>query len=141
LERRVSYLAGVDKPTGAQLAFSAPFEIEESNTPDEYYLKIKNGSSDFMYSPDGDAAGYPSINDAKLAMEKVILNGVQETKFQVLDANGTVIPGPPFSGGAPNFTFRLVCADQVLAISANDYATAMDAYNDIINIAVPLFTD
>ncbi len=142
LERRVSYLAGVDKPTADLLAFGANFKVIESiPNPDQYYLQIEdNTSAIFMYSPGGPTTGYSSIAEAKLAMEKVILNGIDLFKFEVLDINGTVIPGPPFVGGAPNFTFRLKCGDEVLAVSANSYVTANAAYQDIVNIAVPLFT-
>lgn len=144
LERRVSYLAGVDKPTADMLAFGSTFKITESiPNPDQYYLEIEDTLFvNFMYSPGRDITGFPSVNEAKLAMEKVILNGIQLDKYEVLDATGTVIPGPPFSGGTADFSFRLKCGDEILAVSERtDYATPGDAYADIVNIAVPLFTN
>ena len=143
LERRVSYLAGVDKPTADLLAFSSNFKIIESiPNPDQYYLEIEdNAAVDFMYSPGGPTTGYPSIAEAKLAMEKVILNGIQLFNFQIIDANGDPIP-TPYTTGAPPYRFRLICGDnEVLAISASTYLTGALAYADVNPKAVDLFTD
>lgn len=144
LERRVSYLAGVDKPTADLLAFSANFKIIESvPNPDQYFLQIEDTSSAiYMYSPGGPTTGYPSIADAKLAMEKVILNGIQLYNYQVIDANGDPIPAPYTTGATP-YRFRLICGSggDVLAISSNTYATGVLAYADLDPKAVDLFTN
>lgn len=142
LERRVSYLAGVDKPTAALLSFSPNFKITESlPNPDQYYLEIEdNASVDFMFSPGGPTTGYPSVAEAKLAMEKVILNGIQLDKYQVIDMTDVVIP-PPYTNATVNCRFRMVCNDEVLAVSAIVYTQADLAFNAATNIAVPLFTN
>lgn len=143
LERRVSFLAGMDKPTADSLAFSPNLKITESVlNPDQYYLEIEDASFvDFMYNPGGPDTGFASIAAAKLAMERVVLNGIQLDKYQVIDANDAVISAPYTSGAVP-YRFRLICGNnEVLAVSANTYATGLLAITDAETVAVPLFTN
>ena len=145
LERRVSYLNGVDKPVASMLAFTDNFKITESVTPDEYYLEIEdNTAADLMYSPGGTLTGYPSTDEARLALEIVIINGVRSDKYQVRDATGIIIEDPtllPPAGTTAPFSFVLTCNGEVIAISADTYAFPADAWNDVTTKAVPIIAD
>lgn len=134
LERRSSYLAGVDKPTADLLAFSPNFFVTESLTPDEFYFEIQDNSANILLRSIGaDATGYPSVAEAKYALELVVINGVQLEKFRYFDAVNLPIPdplNPPIIAIAP-FHYDLVCGDETLGRSYVPYATLAAAIADV----------
>lgn len=133
LERRSSYLGGVDKPTAAMLAFSPNFIVTESLTPDEFYFEIQDNATNILLrSIDADANGYASIDAAKLALELVVVNGVQMEKFRFFDQNDLPVPdplNPPLSVVYP-LHYDLVCGDGTLGRSFTPYMTGAAALTD-----------
>ncbi len=125
LERRVSYLTGVDKPLPSSLAFSANFDIRPAGAPDEYYLAIEDSLvRDLVWSPGGQATGYPGIDEAKEAMETLITVGLTPESFVIYDSNNFVITNPLF--GTPPFRFEVVCDGMLVGINAQEYTNAGD---------------
>ena len=132
LERRVSYLAGVDKPTADLLAFSPNFIINQATTPAEYYFEIQDLSTNVLLRSIGAITnGYPSANDAKLALELVVINGVQPEKYYFFDANNLPIPDPsnPPPGIVSPYHYDIICGDKVLGRSVPDNSLADTASN------------
>lgn len=133
LERRSSYLAGVDKPLASDLQFSSGFIITEAITPDEFYFEIQDGASNILLRSIGaDINGFASVSDAKAALELVVVNGVNFEKFRFFDANNSPVPdplNPPLSTVFP-LHYDLVCGDQTLGRSFTAYMSGIAALTD-----------
>lgn len=126
LERRVEFLTGVDTQPLNQLAFSYNFQIRPATNPDEYYLAVLDPITtiDLIYSIGGPVSGYPSTDEARGAMELLIVNGVQSEKYNVYDSNNLLIPdpeNPPVAAVAPYY-FTIECDGQQLGKSASTYS-------------------
>lgn len=126
LERRASYLAGVDKPTADSLSFSPNFKILAAVAPDEYYFEIEDNLATVLLRSVGAVAnGYASIGAAKLDLEKVVINGVHLNNFRFYDGSNTLIPdvfNPP-PGLVPPFRYELTCGDGILGVCIAAYGT------------------
>jgi hypothetical protein len=126
LERRASYLAGVDKLTGDNLWFSPNFKILAAVTPDEYYFEIEDSFATVLLRSVGAVNnGFSSVAAAKLELEKVVINGVNLGRFRFYDGNNTFIPdisNPP-AGLTPPYRYEIACDDGVLGQSIAAYGT------------------
>lgn len=135
LERRTSYLAGINKPTAASLEFGPNFLVSESLTEDEYYFIVKdNALNPLLISLGGEASGYPSIDEAKLALELVVVNGVQREKIFFFDSNDVPVPDPlwPPAGTLFPLHYDLICGHKVLGRSYTPYMTGSAALADSV---------
>jgi cell fate (sporulation/competence/biofilm development) regulator YmcA (YheA/YmcA/DUF963 family) len=144
LERRVSYLCGVDKPLAASLAFSASFDVRAAVAPDEYYFAVENqtGPRDLVYSPGGPATGFPSIEDAKYALESLITIGLSPENYVMYNGNNDVITDPLVPGPSP-YRFEIICDEIISGVNAQSYPVAADfivMQQDIAD-AIQIITD
>lgn len=112
LEKRVDLLSGVDPRTAADLHFHANFVM--TATAPTLGFNITGALSAVVLR---NASVYETVDDWKLGMEKVLINGVNRERYQVIDANGDVVSPELLSPLAP-YTFRLVCgSSNVLGLS------------------------
>lgn len=116
LERRVSYLTGINKPNGDELAFTKKFDIKTGPTADEYYLEVNDGgfptpTVTYVYSFNYATVGFPTLLDAKLGMEKLVTSGAQRDQYSIYDSLNTLIPDPsaPPLTVVPPFHFIIYC--------------------------------
>lgn len=140
LERRVSYINGINRLPASSLAFSGNFQIIPAVAPDEYYIEIQTSlSTPILRSPGAILNGFPSIDAARLSLETIVINGVQVDKFIILDSNDLPIPDPtlpPPSAVAP-FHYVLVANEITLAESVSTFASATLAKTEITTSAQP----
>ncbi|HET6989946.1 MAG TPA: hypothetical protein VFJ43_01425, partial [Bacteroidia bacterium] len=97
LERRASFLCGVDRQLPSALAFGKNFDIRPATMVlDEYYLAIEDSTipRDLVYSTGGPDAGYPSTDAAREAMETLITIGLSPENFVMYDGSGNIITAP-----------------------------------------------
>jgi hypothetical protein len=131
LERRVSYLCGVDKPLPASLAFGVNFVIEVADDPDQYYLIILDDSSgeEYVYSPGGPDEGFPSLDEAKQGMETLITAALFIENFVMY--NGTGIITDPTNPGTGSFRFEIYCEGKLVGIGIKKYNVFANMQDDI----------
>ncbi len=121
LERRVSYLCGIDRQLPSALAFGANFDIRAAVAPDEYYLVIEDSVAirDLVYSAGGQATGYGSTDEARVAMESLITTSLFAENY-VMYNNSGVITDPALPGTGP-YRFKIFCEGVVVGINADVY--------------------
>ncbi len=152
LERRVSYLCGVDKPDGSELAFGKKFDIVVGPTADAYYLDVNDGgfptpTVHYVYSANYNTTGFPTHLAAQLGMEQLVLNGAQPEQYTIYDINNTPIPDPlnPPSGIVAPFHFTISCNGVAIGVNPSpDYSTltGTGSISDTINnVIIPIFLD
>jgi hypothetical protein len=100
LRRRASYLAGIDETDPDDLLFSDSFEF--ITVSDQTQIQVSNTTPTLLLTS---AGLYDTLEEAKLALEKMIINGVSKEKYAVDSDDGI------------NYYFTLVCDDEVLAVS------------------------
>ena len=107
LRRRASFLAGIEESKVDDLHFSEGFAVVQSG--DVFEIQISNSTPELLlksYEP------FESEADAKLALEKIILNGLNKFNYQVLSEDDL------------NYYFTLDCGGtDVLGISEKDNYT------------------
>ncbi|MEO5642816.1 MAG: hypothetical protein ABIQ40_19945 [Bacteroidia bacterium] len=131
LERRVSYLAGVNKPLPASLSFGINFDIRPATAPNEYFLAIVDSSlpNDLVYSIGGSLNGYPGIPEAKAAMELLITTLLFDENYVLYNSTG-VITDPTVPGTGP-YRFEIVCNGETVAAAVSSYASFPAMETDI----------
>ncbi|HEU4717995.1 MAG TPA: hypothetical protein VFU15_09180, partial [Bacteroidia bacterium] len=122
LERRASYLCGVDRPLPSALSFSVNFDIRVSGDPDEFYFAVLDNSvsRDLVYSPGATATGFPSTDDARVALESFIDIALTPENFVMYNGNNDVITDPLVPGPDP-YRFEVVCDGKLAGINAQSY--------------------
>ena len=86
LEKRVSLLSGIEEKTANDLNFSKNFVfVVPAIAGDSYKLQMENDASDTLFV----ANSFVSENVARLAAEKIIINGVCREKYQLIENGGT----------------------------------------------------
>ncbi|MBI3509746.1 MAG: hypothetical protein HY064_03715 [Bacteroidetes bacterium] len=127
LERRVSFLCGVDKPQPSILAFGVNFDIRVAANPDEFYFVVLDSSlpRDLVFSPGAIATGFESTDAAKGALELLIIAGLTPEHFVMFNVNNDVITDPMNPGPSP-YHFEIICEGNVLGINAQSYPMPAD---------------
>jgi hypothetical protein len=112
LERRASYLTGINRPLLSNLVFSSGFQYN-----------LPSGSG---YTFEINASGvvlrgletYATLDESKLALERAIINGAQNGRYIVKNTTGDIVrdiqAGDVCDSGA-DYTLELWCADEPLA--------------------------
>jgi hypothetical protein len=102
LRRRASFLVGIDEPKVDSLHFSAGFRIIPSG--ENFLIHVSNDVPRLILKS---YEAFEAKNEAKLGLEKMILNGLNKDNFQVLSEDGGI-----------NYYFTLDCGSyDVLGIS------------------------
>jgi len=105
LRQRTSFLAGIDETESDDLIFSPQLAIVPSG--DDFVIQISNGVPELLlksFEPWG------TEEEAKLALEKMVLNGLVKENYQVLSEDGST-----------NFYFTLDCGGyDILGISERE---------------------
>jgi len=107
LRRRASFLTGIDEPKIENLHFSASLAIVQSG--DNFEIQVSNSVPELILKS---FESFSSETEANLALEKLIINGQDKTKYQVVSDDG-----------GTGYYFMLNCGDsEVLGISErSDY--------------------
>lgn len=120
LERRVSYLAGVDKPLPSSLAFGSNFQIMPAG-PDEYYIVVTPGGPlGYVTGTPGPGIFYQSINEAKEAMEVLITAGMDAESYVMYNGFNQIITNPAHPGSRP-YRFEVICNGVTLGNNTQQY--------------------
>lgn len=103
LERRVSLLNGVPPRTSSDLNYHNNFVMTNVAPTLEFEIKDNTLANVLINNQT-----YPTVNDWKLAIEKVLINGVNNERYEILDNFGNPVTpeNPPVN---PPFTYRLKC--------------------------------
>ncbi len=105
LRRRTSFLVGIDEPKVENIHFSSGFEIFRLG--DSFVVRVTNAVPELLLNS---YEGYESENEAKLLLEKMILNGLDKDNYKVLSEDGGI-----------NYYFTLDCGGyDVLGISEKE---------------------
>lgn len=126
LRRRAGFLAGIDEPKVENLNFSAAFEIVQSG--DQFEIRVSNPVPEILLKSNG---LFSSETEAKLALEKMIINGLDKAKYQVVSDDGET-----------SYYFSLNCDSETLAVSErSDYPDDLPggALDTDIDVLVQLF--
>lgn len=139
LERRVSYLCGVNKPQPSSLAFGLNFDIRIATNPDEYYFVVLDSTAprDLVFSPGAIASGFTSTNAAKAALESFITTALTPEHFVMYNGNNDVITDTSTPGPAP-YRFEVICENNVVGINAQPYPLAADFVTMLGDISTAL---
>ncbi len=129
LRRRASFLVGIDESVVDDLNFSPGFDIVQ--TGDVFNINISNSIPELLlksYEP------FDSLEEAKLALEKMVINGLCKDNYQMLSEDGGI-----------NYYFTLDCGGtDILGISERedypDNAVGGDLDNDIDEL-IQLFSN
>lgn len=129
LRQRASFLVGIDETEPEDLQFSSNFAIVPSG--DDYAINVSNSTPTLLLKS---YESYETEEEAKLALEKMIINGVCKDNFAVLsEDDGT------------NWYFAFDCGGyDVMGISEReDYPDDLEggALDQDIDELVQLFTD
>ncbi len=110
LEKRASLLTGIDPRIIADLYFNDNFKMTGTIPALEFTIFEDTTPTAAAVLRNNTGISYETVDDWKFAIEKVIINGVQRERYQVLDNLGQVIDAehPATPGNAP-YTYRLVC--------------------------------
>ncbi|MFA8436119.1 MAG: hypothetical protein ACEPOZ_16495 [Marinifilaceae bacterium] len=100
LRRRVSYLAGIDESSADDLVFTNSFAIVASG--DTVRIHVCNASSELLLKSD---ECFKNEEEARLALEKMIVCGICKENYQVL------------SDGDTSYYFLLECGNEVVGVS------------------------
>jgi hypothetical protein len=129
LRRRASFLTGIDEPKIENLHFSSGFAIVQSG--DNFEIRVSNAVPELLLKS---GEPFKSEPEAKLALEKLVINGLDKNNYQRLSEDG----------GA-NWYFKLICnGSEVLGISErSDYPDnlAGGEMDTDINELVQVFTN
>ncbi|MEJ2595992.1 MAG: hypothetical protein P8100_12905, partial [bacterium] len=108
LEKRVSLLSGIQERLAGELRFSDNFVIVAPATSgDPYQLQINNDAAVTLFVADM----LETEDDARLAAEKIIVNGVTKDNYLIIDTDS-------------GFAVILSCAENILAVSdRSDFAS------------------
>ncbi|MGZ4078085.1 MAG: hypothetical protein ACXVDW_11400, partial [Bacteroidia bacterium] len=132
LEKRVDLLTGVDPRTPADLFFHARFKMTNVIPTLEFEIYDNDTFSNILLRS---ASVYKTVDDWKLGIEEVIVNGVNRERYDILDNAGNPIgPDNPATPTNGPYKFRLTCdAGNLLGLSplAVTYLTITDAENAI----------
>ncbi|MBN2486381.1 MAG: hypothetical protein JXB34_10450 [Bacteroidales bacterium] len=100
LQRRVSYLSGIDERLPDTLVFSNSFGIVPSGTG--YNLTVSNSAPEVLLQ---NFETYIDEDQAKSALEVLIVNGVSKERYKKLTDDGL------------NYYFVIECNDEIIGIS------------------------
>jgi hypothetical protein len=110
LAKRVSLLTGIDEPQPSELVFSPNFNISESIG--EYSFLINNSVPEDLLKS---SKSYESLDEAKLAIEDLIVSGVLRKNYQIVTDDDA------------NYSIELYCGDELIAESVKiDYTSESD---------------
>lgn len=131
LEQRVSMLTGIEEQKVSQLVFSPRFKI--TGTPPDVGFVVENDTPEDVLKS---SHSFETIDEAKTALEEVIVNGVHKHKYVIQSDDGT------------QFYFQLFCDDEVIAESIKtDFTTDSEggdtdqAIDEVINLLTNEFYD
>ena len=100
LERRASMLLGIEERKASDLAFHPRFKV--TGTAPNLGFRIENLAAQEILE---NVVVYPTVDEVKLAIEQVVLNGIFREKYRTQTDDGT------------NYFFLLECEEGVLAQS------------------------
>lgn len=100
LERRASFLVGIDEREINKLHFSSNFSVVPSAS--EFAINVRDDSNNLLLESNDN---YSSEEEAKTALEEMIINGVCKEKFEIKTDDNT------------NYYFTLSCNNQIIAVS------------------------
>ncbi len=100
LERRASLLVGIDERKISELHFSSNFSVVPSAS--EFAISVEDDSNNLLLKSN---VNYSSEEEAKTALEEMIINGVCKEKFDIKTDDNT------------NYYFTLSCENQIIAVS------------------------
>lgn len=139
LERRASYLTGINRPLLSNLVFSSNFQYNIELVPGAGYTFEINVSGAILRGVNT----YATLDESKLALEQAIINGSQNGRYIIKDAAGNVVRAIQVEyvcDGGPDYTVELWCAGEPLAVvvetsdpftSVMNYSTYESAGDDI----------
>lgn len=130
LERRASYLTGINRPLLSNLVFSSGFEYDVEPIPGAgYYFRI-NASGAILRSVNT----YSTHDESKLALEQAIINGAQSGRYVIKDIAGNIIrkinSGDTCDTG-PDYVVELLCNGETIAaiVDTSDSFTNVFTYS------------
>ncbi|MBC7862880.1 MAG: hypothetical protein IAF38_07885, partial [Bacteroidia bacterium] len=142
LEKRISLLTGIDERTGNDLEFPFPYNVIGTEPNLSYSLQY-GGPTELLYSVDT----FESVSLLKLGIELLIINGIYDDKYVIMDFDGKIIPDnlTPFR---PPLRVSIICGaceeHNELATDNGGYKTFLQADTALSILrpqALALFTD
>lgn len=124
LEKRVALLSGINESDGVELSFPSSFEITTvSSNPDKYAYRIVFSGHELSSIVD-----YPTEDAAKKGIEKLIVNGVDQLNYSIVEVE-------------TGYRIGLSCSDGKLLAWSELFAALPDPvdYNVFVSDAVELF--
>jgi len=118
LERRASFLSGIDERLVSSLVFSSNFTTFVSGTG--YQFKILTPTFLDLVS----VKIYATEDEARLDLERAIVNGAQVEHYRVVDRNFELVIETQAKGGcagAPDYFVELMCYDEPIARGSRKY--------------------
>ncbi|TND08167.1 MAG: hypothetical protein FD123_2561 [Bacteroidetes bacterium] len=112
LERRASFLAGIDRPLEENLIFTSDFKYDVIVTGG-YTFRIFDGTY-YLFGVDA----YLTKEESRLALERAIVNASQIERYVIRDKVGEIV----YKNSCVNPTYRtyLLCNDENFAVLSSD---------------------
>ncbi|HLP11588.1 MAG TPA: hypothetical protein VK177_06605 [Flavobacteriales bacterium] len=107
LEKRISLLTGIDERKPSSLIYEMPYEITGTGP---YGYAIPDNTTPLITSFNT----YATTDEVMLALEELIINGINNEKYKVVDSTGRIWD-PNKTGYAPDFRRAITCGEHTLA--------------------------